>query len=79
MLLYLVDFSVMVLSSVAWPFTQGPPFTVPGDVCFAFTHLNRTSHIIESNIQFEAGKNEIMHYALVAINHECLCLGEVPC
>ena len=22
----------MVLSSVAWPFIQGPPFTVPGEV-----------------------------------------------
>ena len=30
--LFLVDFSVMVLSSVAWPFTQGPPFTVPAEV-----------------------------------------------
>lgn len=32
LLFFVVDFSVMVLSSVAWPFTQGPPFTVPGEV-----------------------------------------------
>ena len=30
--LIVVDFSVMVLSSVAWPFTQGSPFNVPGEV-----------------------------------------------
>ena len=27
-----VDFSIMVLSSGAWPFTQGPSFTIPVEV-----------------------------------------------
>ena len=27
-----VDFSIMVLSSGAWPFTQGPPFQIPPEV-----------------------------------------------
>ena len=27
-----VDFSIMVLSSGAWPFSQGPPFALPQEV-----------------------------------------------
>ena len=30
----LVDFSINVLSSVAWPFPQGLPFALPAEVIF---------------------------------------------
>lgn len=39
MAVFIVDFSVMVLSSVAWPFTQGPPFTVPEEVSNIMLYL----------------------------------------
>ena len=31
---FLVDFSINVLSSVAWPFPQGLPFALPTEVIF---------------------------------------------
>lgn len=40
-----VDFSVMVLSSVAWPFMQGPPFTVPVEVSYAHAWKHSEFHI----------------------------------
>ena len=33
----------MVLSSVAWPFTQGSPFNVPGEVCWSYSFSICTS------------------------------------
>ena len=56
MLLYLiygleVDFSVMVLSSVAWPFMQGPPFTVPVEVSCTHSQcgIHSRLHLILTN------------------------------
>jgi len=48
LLLVVVDFSVMVLSSVAWPYTQGSPFNVPGEVGF-LTYIN---HVTPSLLYF---------------------------